>query len=119
MPEPIVNTCTTPAFACNLTAISAPGRAGHNELAIHVRSAMRDKRAITNGYAFTLSGEAVTLPEVAEWIAFERLCCPFLTLQLSASGSEADWRLTLTGPAGVEALLDAEFPVEAFGQPSG
>lgn len=43
-------------------------------------------------------------------MAMERLCCPFLTLQLSAAGSEADWLLKLTGPDGVKPLLQAEFP---------
>jgi hypothetical protein len=40
----------------------------------------------------------------------ERLCCPFLTLQIAASGDRADWLLTLTGPEGVKPLIRAEFP---------
>lgn len=43
-------------------------------------------------------------------IGMERRCCPFLTLQLSASGNDAYWLLTLTGPEGVKPLLRAEFP---------
>jgi len=38
------------------------------------------------------------------------LCCPFLTLQLSASGDKAGWTLAPTGPKGVKPLLEAEFP---------
>ena len=30
----------------------------------------------------------------------ERRCCPFLNFQLSLSGNEDDWLLTLTGPKG-------------------
>jgi hypothetical protein len=41
---------------------------------------------LPTGYAFKLDGKAISLAEVAEWISMERLCCPFLTLQLSASG---------------------------------
>jgi hypothetical protein len=39
----------------------------------------------------------------------ERLCCPFLTFQLEASGSQIDWTLKLTGPRGVKQLLRFEF----------
>jgi hypothetical protein len=72
---------------------------------------MRDRSEISNGYAFKLDSNAVTLAAAGEWISMERLCCPFLTLQLSASGNRPYWLLTLTGPEGVKPLLDAEFPV--------
>jgi hypothetical protein len=72
---------------------------------------MRDRSEVSNGYVFRLESKLVSLPDAAEWISMERMCCPFLTLQLSASGNQTDWVLTLTGPAGVKSLLDAEFPV--------
>jgi hypothetical protein len=99
-----------PVFACNLKAISAADRPRYNELVKRVRTAMRDRSEISNGYAFKLDSNAVTLAEAGEWISMERLCCPFLTLQLSASGNRPHWLLTLTGPEGVKPLLDAEFP---------
>jgi hypothetical protein len=99
-----------PVFACNLKAISAADRPRYSELVKRVRSAILNRREISNGYAFKLDNNTVTLPEAAEWISMERLCCPFLTFQLSAQGNQADWILTLTGPEGVKPLLDAEFP---------
>jgi len=97
-------------FACNLKAISAAERPRYNELVKRVRDAMRDRTETSNGYAFKLDSKRITLLEAAEWIGMERLCCPFLTLQLSAAGNQAHWVLTLTGPEGVKPLLDAEFP---------
>jgi hypothetical protein len=70
---------------------------------------MRSRAEVSEGYAFELDSAAVTLPEVAEWITMERLCCPFLTLQLSASGEEEHWVLTLTGPEGVKPFIEAGF----------
>ena len=64
----------------------------------------------SDGFVFKLDSKAVTLPEIAEWITMERLCCPFLTLQLWASGNQPDWMLALTGPEGVKPLITAEFP---------
>jgi len=99
-----------PVFACNLKAISAAERPRYNDLVKRIRAAIRDRSEVSNGYVFKMDGKAVTLPEAAEWISMERLCCPFLTLQLSASGNQTDWLLTLTGPIGVKQLITIEFP---------
>ena len=99
-----------PVFACNLKAISATDRPRYNELVKRVRAAMHNRSEVSNGYAFKLDSKTVTLSEAAEWISLERKCCPFLTLQLSASGNQSNWVLTLTGPEGAKPLLDAEFP---------
>ena len=99
-----------PVFACNLKAIGETERPRYHDLTKRLRSAARDRSELANGYAFTLAGNAISLPEVAEWIGMERLCCPFLTFQLSASGDHTDWQLKLTGPKGSKAILQAEFP---------
>ena len=100
----------SPVFACNLKTISTTERPRYNDLVKRLRSATRDRRELPDGYAFKLDSKAISLREVAEWISMERLCCPFLTLQLSASGDQVDWLLNLTGPKGVKPLLQAEFP---------
>jgi hypothetical protein len=99
-----------PVFLCNLLAISPAARPRYNELVQRVREAMHQREEISNGYTFRLHGKAISLTETAEWMNMERLCCPFLTLQLSVSGHDAVWNLTLAGPAGIKPLLDAEFP---------
>ena len=101
-----------PVLACNLKAISAAERPHYNELMKRLRTTVRDRSELLDGYVFKLDGNAISLPEVADWIRMERLCCPFLTFQLSASGNEANWVLKLTGPAGVKALLQEEFPAK-------
>jgi hypothetical protein len=93
-----------------LNAISAADRPRYSELVKQVREAIRERIEVSDGYAFQLDGDALTLPEAAEWFSMERKCCPFLTLQLSVSGSQTHWTLMLTGPEGVKALIDAEFP---------
>ena len=62
-----------------------------------------------SGYAFALDSARMTLPEVAEWMGMERICCQFLTLQLSVSGGEPHWLLSLSGSERVRSLLEAEF----------
>src|SRR6266566_9827389 len=56
-------------------------------------------------YAWELDGKGISLPEAAEWVAMERWCCPFLTLQLEAVGSDLNYWMKLTGPDGAKAFL--------------
>jgi len=104
---------SSPPLACNLNAISAAERPRYSQLTKQLRAAVRERRELSDGYSYRLDGNSVSLPEVAEWIKLERMCCPFLTLQLEASGQATDWRLHLHGPAGTKAILDAEFPKRA------
>jgi len=97
-------------FACNLKAINADQRPRYHDLVKRIREAVRDRTEMSNGYTFKLDSKTITLSEAAEWIGMERLCCPFLTLQLSVTGNQAHWVLALTGPEGVKPLLDSEFP---------
>lgn len=98
-----------PALACNLGAISSAERPRYSALAKRVKAALSDPRELPNGYAFTIRAAEVSLPELAEWINFERQCCPFLQFELQVSGQESVWRMRLTGAAGVKAILEQEF----------
>jgi hypothetical protein len=96
-------------IACNLKAIGVDERPHYDDLLKRIRLAIREHLEVPDGCAFRLDAKGISLTQTAEWISMERLCCPFLTLQLSASGDQDDWLLTLTGPPGVKALLQAEF----------
>jgi hypothetical protein len=97
-----------PLLACNLRAISAVQRPRYNELVSRLSAAIRDRGELPDGYTYTLDSSKITSPEVAEWIAMERLCCPFLIFRLE--GAEEASRLTMRGPEGVKALIRDEFP---------
>ena len=101
---------TASGIVCNLNAIKAADRPRYQALLARIRAAVRDRREVSNGYVFKLDNATVSLTEAAEWIEMERLCCPFLKFRLDASGSQTYWLLRLTGPKGVKALLDCEFP---------
>jgi hypothetical protein len=98
-------------FACDLKAISAAERPRYLELVGRIRASIQERDELPEGYAFQLDSTVVTLAEAGEWMGMERLCCPFLTIQLAASGAYSQWRLTLTGPEGAKSLVAAEFPV--------
>jgi hypothetical protein len=39
----------------------------------------------------------------------ERLCCPFLNLEIAAAGGEAHWELRMSGPPGTKQILEVAF----------
>ena len=98
-----------PPLACNMKAISATERPRYNDLVKRLRTAVQERIELSDGYAYKLDTKRITLPEVAEWITMERLCCPFLTFQLDVKGNGAS-QLTLRGPVGAKAILREEFP---------
>lgn len=83
-----------PVLACNLGAIATDERDEHVKRAERVFTAVIDNRELPTGYAFRLPLETAMLNEVAQWIANERLCCPFFTFTLVVS--DQLW-LELTG----------------------
>jgi hypothetical protein len=95
--------------ACNLGAIPEGQRARYQSLLKQLRSALRRQEELPEGFVYRVDTSRVALPEVAEWITLERLCCPFLSFGLEVeSGGEP--RLRLTGPAEAKAILLEEFP---------
>ena len=96
-------------LACNMKAISAAERPRYNDLMKRLRIAAQDRSELSDGYAYKLDTKKITLPEVAEWITMERLCCPFLTFQLDVKGDGTS-QLTMRGPEGAKAILREEFP---------
>ena len=97
----------SPPLTCNIQAIGASQRPRYNDLVTRLRSAMRDRRELPDGYEYLLESTKITLAEVSEWITMERRCCPFLIFQLEGAGEDS--RLTMRGPDGAKAVLREEF----------
>jgi hypothetical protein len=97
-------------IACNLSAIQESDRERYKALASRVRSAMRGRAELSNGYVVQLSDADIATGELAEWIELEGLCCPFLTIELSVLDGGKSRSLIMTGPPAVKALIQAEFP---------
>ena len=84
-------------IACNLDALSPQQRRREQELLASFRSARLSVREIGNGYRFDLSGEPALLARVGEFVALERLCCPFLDFVLEARSGLGPVSLTVSG----------------------
>jgi hypothetical protein len=91
-------------IACNMTALSPAERKRHGEVTRQMRASVQEVRELPDGYAFRLPASETSIRETAEWIAKERLCCPFLAFNLEVSREGGPLWLHLTGRAGREGV---------------
>jgi len=96
-------------LACLVEAIPEHERSAHFQLAADLfRHRAEERKDVPNGYAFRFSPD--TLEQVAQFLANERRCCPFLSFDITiASGGGPLW-LYITGPDGAREFLAAELP---------
>ena len=85
-------------LACCLT--SAELREREATLVAQFRSAVIETEELQEGYAFRLPGDGEWIGLIAELIAAERECCPFLTFELVAQPNMGPVIVRVTGPAG-------------------
>lgn len=95
-------------FVCDMTALEPAARERHMVTSGQLFQAVQEVRELPNGYAFRLPNDSATLLKAAEFVADERLCCPFFgfVLELGPEG-EPLW-LRLTGRDGVKPFIEAE-----------
>lgn len=95
-------------IACQPGAIVADRRAGHFALGGRLFSeAVQEQRETADGYEFRFDAEEY--PSLVEYVANERLCCPFLRFGLDVSPAHGPIWLRLGGGAGVKEFLQSEF----------
>ena len=94
-------------LACDLGAISASDRPRYNELRRAVAASVVGKRELADGLAIQIDTARIALPQLAEWISFERKCCPFFEFRLVLY-PEAVW-LEVEAPGDAAAILDGLF----------
>ena len=100
------------SLACTPDAIPASERRAHFALLERLFTAeLRERRTFADGAAgCAYRFDASAFDDVARWIANERRCCPFLRFTLDVAPADGALWLSLTGPTGTHAFLDAELP---------
>lgn len=101
----------TPAespFACDMTAIAETQRAGHQANINKLFHAVAAVEEIAHGYKFRFPNTSDILLTAAEFIALERLCCPFFSFRLDIEGENGAAWLSITGREGVKPFILAE-----------
>lgn len=86
--------------ACALS--NAEFRQRKTTLFAQFNSAVISTRELPNGYEFQIPGDANAIAIVAELIAAEHECCPFLRFELIAEPSNGPVTLRVTGSSGAK-----------------
>jgi hypothetical protein len=101
-----------PALFCDLSALQPEERKQHQLTTEQLSAGITQIEELPNGYAFPLPEEPEILSRAAEFIKYERLCCPFLSFALEVEPQGEPFRLKLTGPEGVKQFLLFELNLE-------
>ena len=95
-------------FACDMSAIPPEERGGHIAAIQAVFGAVEEVRELPDGYSFRLANETGLLLKVADFLAKERLCCPFFGFELRIEPEGGAVWLSLTGREGIKPFIQAE-----------
>jgi hypothetical protein len=105
-------TATEQPFFCNLSAMDADQRKHHRELTERLRESVKEVRELADGYGFRFAADTNSIRLVAEWVALERLCCPFFAFQLEVGSDNKPLWLRITGREGVKPFMQSEFGIK-------
>jgi len=100
-----------PPFACNMNGMNTEQRQRYELLTKRLQITKQEIKELPDGYAFRLSSEASTVKDAAEWITYERLCCPFFDFGLEVERNSGAMWLRLTGREGIKPFIRAEFGI--------
>jgi hypothetical protein len=98
-------------LACDLSAIPAAERAQHAAIVQQWRSRVRSTRELPGGVAYRFDPDAAILLTLAEFVARERLCCPFFRFQIELEPGGPLW-LRLSGPDGTQDFIRDAFAAD-------
>jgi hypothetical protein len=101
-------------IACNLSALNGEEQCHRAELAMRLRESVHEIAPIANSYVFRFVDQGAILIELAEFIALEHRCCPFLNFQINLSPNEKSISFQLSGRAGVKEFLAAELGINTI-----
>ena len=95
-------------LACRWSALSAVQQERQRVLYRQLRADVQEVVELEDGYAFRHSSDRALLLAVAEFVANERLCCPFFEFGITVEGDGGPVWLRMRGEGGAKRLLEAE-----------
>lgn len=97
-------------IACVLSALTPEQREREAVLLGEHQASVQEVREHDDGFAFRYLADPALFVRMAELVALEHRCCPFLTLQLEWSrGQQAVPWLNITGGARIKEFVRSTF----------
>ena len=95
-------------IACDLNALTRAGRERRRTLVGALAQAIIGRTELNHGFELRVDPAKLDLPALAEWIALERRCCPFLHFRVELAAGDGPVTVALSGGDGVKDFLRAE-----------
>ncbi|HEY2487750.1 MAG TPA: hypothetical protein VGI36_21620 [Candidatus Binataceae bacterium] len=95
-------------IACDLNALTPAERERRRTLVGALAQAIVDRAEVDHGFELRVDAAKLDLPALAEWIALERRCCPFLNFTIELAAGDGPVTVALSGADGVKDFLRAE-----------
>ena len=95
-------------IACDLNALTPAERERRRTLVGALARAIVGRAELDHGFELRVDSAKLDLPALAEWIALERRCCPFLQFRVELAAGDGPVTITLSGGDGVKDFLRAE-----------
>lgn len=103
-----------PAFsglpiACDLGALSPDERRREQALLAEFKTIFRGPQEMEDGYRFVIPDDSGVLAKIGEFLALERLCCPFLNFDLAVFADGGPITLRVYGEAAAKPFIRSAF----------
>lgn len=92
-----------------MNALDPEQRQRYKEVIGNLNENRQAVKELADGYAFRYKAEAKLIQEAAEFIVYERLCCPFFDFELAVERETDRFWLRLKGEQGVKEFIRYEF----------
>jgi len=96
-------------LVCNMGVFTPDQRDLHIQTTTQLVQAIQRVHEVENGYQFLFQNETELISRIGEFIANERLCCPFLKFSFNVTSNKEPIALSLSGPIGTQEFLREEF----------
>jgi hypothetical protein len=106
MEEADLETCEIP-IACSLTELELDER--RTSALQMLREAVLEVKELDDGFAYRFPSDIVWITTLADLIASEHMCCPFLRFSLNVEAGPGPIWLEMTGAEGTKDFLNSLF----------
>lgn len=103
------NTIDDAPFACNPSALSTDERVRYSALTKQLIAEKQEIKELPDGYALRFEISRERIKDAAEFITYEKLCCPFFDFNLAIERNNGALWLELRGREGVKEFIKTEF----------
>ena len=97
-------------IACDLDALAPVERERRRTLVHALAQAIVGSVELEHGFELGVDSARLDLPALAEWIALERRCCPFLHFRIELAAGDGPVTVALSGGDGVKDFLRSQMP---------